>query len=227
MIRLKIFLRVLFGLPKTLYINLVALPFNLAIRLPIIVSWNTTLSGIRRGSIRFKSQHVSTGLIKIGIIDGSAGINSYHHNYIGCDKGSIICFGGSMTMAQGGTLKVVGGGILEIGKNVSFNYDCKVLSKNKISIDNNVLFGWNVVLNDGDGHIIYDDDNVIINAARSIVINDSVWIGANATLLKGSLIGEGSIVGYGSIVTKKFPEKRVIITGLPAKIVKKDIRWSI
>lgn len=89
------------------------------------------------------------------------------------------------------------------------------------------MFGWNIVLNDGDGHIIYDDNNVIINEARCIAINDSVWIGANATLLKGSLIGEGSIVGFGSIVTKKFPEKRVIITGLPAKIVKKDIRWSI
>lgn len=116
MIRLKIFLRILFGLPKTLYINLVSLPFNLAIRLPILVSWNTTISGIHRGSIIFKSEHVSTGLIKIGIIDGSAGINPYHHNYIGCDRESIICFGGSLTMAQGGTLKVVGGVFLKLEK---------------------------------------------------------------------------------------------------------------
>jgi len=52
-----------------------------------------------------------------------------------------------------------------------------------------------------------------------IVIEDDVWIGANATILKGVRISRGSIVGSGAVVTKDVPPYS-IVGGNPAKIIR-------
>ena len=49
-----------------------------------------------------------------------------------------------------------------------------------------------------------------------IRIEDDVWVGANAVILKGVTIGHGSIVGAGAVVTKSIPEFE-IWGGVPAK----------
>jgi acetyltransferase-like isoleucine patch superfamily enzyme len=48
------------------------------------------------------------------------------------------------------------------------------------------------------------------------ILEDSVTIGANATVLPGVLIGEGSIVGAGSVVTKDVPPWS-LASGVPAR----------
>lgn len=53
-----------------------------------------------------------------------------------------------------------------------------------------------------------------------ICISNGCWIGANATILGGTEIGECSIVAAGSVVKGTFPA-RVLIAGNPARIVKK------
>ena len=56
-------------------------------------------------------------------------------------------------------------------------------------------------------------------AAAPIVIEDNVWIGKRAAILKGVHIGKGSIIGLGAIVTKDVPPY-CIVAGNPARIVK-------
>lgn len=53
---------------------------------------------------------------------------------------------------------------------------------------------------------------------NTIIINEDVWIGANATLLYKSNIGRGAVVGANSLVTKPVPPYAVV-TGSPAKII--------
>lgn len=50
--------------------------------------------------------------------------------------------------------------------------------------------------------------------------NDHVWIGSNATILKGITIGEGAVVCAGAVVTKDVPSF-TIVGGVPAKIIGK------
>lgn len=50
-------------------------------------------------------------------------------------------------------------------------------------------------------------------------IGDSVWIGANVTVLKGVTIGSEAIIGAGSVVTKDIEPKAVAV-GIPAKVIK-------
>lgn len=52
-----------------------------------------------------------------------------------------------------------------------------------------------------------------------VVIEDDVWIGHGATILKGVRIGRGSIVAAGAVVTKDVPPFS-IVGGIPAKIIK-------
>lgn len=58
----------------------------------------------------------------------------------------------------------------------------------------------------------YDDEPVTLKRG--------CWIGANAIILPGVVIGENAVVGAGSVVTKSVPD-RVVALGSPAKVVKK------
>ena len=52
-----------------------------------------------------------------------------------------------------------------------------------------------------------------------IIIDDDVWIGANAVITAGVHIGSHSVVAAGAVVTKDVPEYSVV-AGVPAKVIK-------
>ena len=53
----------------------------------------------------------------------------------------------------------------------------------------------------------------------SVIIENDVWIGIDATILSGITLGNGCVVGAGSVVTKSVPPYAVV-AGNPARIVK-------
>lgn len=165
-------------------------------------------------------------MVKIGIVDGSDGILYDTRCYIGIDKGSQIILNGNLTMAPGATLKAIRGGVISIGSGCTFNFHCTILSKEKISIGNDVMFGWNVLINDGDGHKMIDIDGRLISNNKAVVIRDGAWIGANATLLKGCIVGKGCVVGYQSLLTKSFDKPHIIIAGNPGRVIKENVTWE-
>ena len=68
----------------------------------------------------------------------------------------------------------------------------------------------------------FSNDNWSWKHASSapVIIEDNVWIGQFATILKGVTIGKGSIVATRAVVTKDVPPY-TIVAGNPAKVVKK------
>jgi hypothetical protein len=56
---------------------------------------------------------------------------------------------------------------------------------------------------------------------KTVEIGERCWIGMNAIILPGVVLGPNTIVGAGSVVTKSFPLGRVLIAGNPAKIITK------
>lgn len=56
---------------------------------------------------------------------------------------------------------------------------------------------------------------------KSVIIGNSVLIGANAVILEGIKIGDGAIVAAGSVVIKDVPTN-IVVAGVPAKIIKKS-----
>lgn len=119
-------------------------------------------------------------------------------------------------------------GYLIIGENTTIeNAHIAVTEDNSsIIIGNDCMLSYDIDIRTGDSHTIIDlNNNKRINYADNIKIGNHVWIGAHCTLLKGSLVNDNSVIGTGSILTKKIDEKNVILTGIPAKISKRNINW--
>lgn len=55
--------------------------------------------------------------------------------------------------------------------------------------------------------------------AKSVTIQDRVWIGGGTVILPGVTIGKNAVIGAGSVVTKSIPENCVAV-GNPCRVVK-------
>jgi acetyltransferase-like isoleucine patch superfamily enzyme len=107
---------------------------------------------------------------------------------------------------------------IKIGKNVFINSGCRFQDQGGITIGDGALIGHNVVLATLNHDINPNKRSTMYPAP--IVIGNNVWIGANATVVPGINIGDGAIVAAGAVVTRDVPPK-VIVGGVPAKIIKK------
>ena len=56
-------------------------------------------------------------------------------------------------------------------------------------------------------------------STKEVVLEDDIWIGANAVILPGVTIGEHSVVAAGAIVTKDVPPHS-LVAGVPAKVIR-------
>jgi acetyltransferase-like isoleucine patch superfamily enzyme len=110
-----------------------------------------------------------------------------------------------------------------------------IMAEDKIDIGSHCLVSWNVGIADSDFHPLEPAQRLIDAQALApyfkdrpprpklktapVIIEDNVWIGMNAVILKGVTIGENSVVAAGSVVTKSVPPNTVV-AGNPAVAVK-------
>ena len=87
------------------------------------------------------------------------------------------------------------------------------------------LLASNINIKSCDGHSICQD-GIVINNSQSVNIGKNVWIAQDVNILKGVEIGNDSIVGINSLVTSNKYPSNVILGGVPAKIIKKNIHWK-
>lgn len=70
----------------------------------------------------------------------------------------------------------------------------------------------------------YDDVQIPfveqVATSRKIIVEDNVWIGANAVITQGVRIGTGSIIGAGAVVTRDV-EPYSVMGGVPARLIRK------
>ena len=123
-------------------------------------------------------------------------------------------------------------GLLEIGDYCYFT-NAVLLCELSVLIGNYVVIGWNTTLTDADFHPLAPALRIADAVACSpigegrrrpaiacspIVIEDDVWIGPNATILKGVRIGSGSFIEPGSLITRNVPP-RSRVSGNPAQVI--------
>lgn len=107
-------------------------------------------------------------------------------------------------------------GELRIGDGVRLNYGTSIAAEQAVSIGNRVRIGPYVMIVDTDFHDPYQRS--VRPKPAPVVIEDDVWIGAKASVLKGVCIGRGAIVGVGAVVTRDV-EPFAIVAGVPARPV--------
>ncbi|MEJ2600885.1 MAG: acyltransferase [Anaerolineales bacterium] len=72
-------------------------------------------------------------------------------------------------------------------------------------------------------HVFDDPERPFVDqgiTAQGIVIEDDVWLGANAVITDGVHIGKGAVVAAGAVVTKDVPA-HTVVAGVPARPIKK------
>lgn len=121
------------------------------------------------------------------------------------------------------------GGRITIGDHTKFlgKTHLAVIEGTSITIGRDCLFSSDIQLRTGDSHSILDLQGRRINSSEDIVIGDHVWVGTRAFLTKGARVASHCIVGACALVTRAFEEPHCTLAGVPAKVVKREVDWSI
>jgi acetyltransferase-like isoleucine patch superfamily enzyme len=159
------------------------------------------------------------------VIDSSACFRKYYSKLtVGLKIGSNVTL-------QGPGLSPDVNGYIEIG-DYSFISFASLAATEKIIIGKYVYIAGGVTIVDSDFHPIDPAlrmmDTIAVSTigdksrrpsfdSAPVMIEDDVWIGFNATILKGVTIGRGSIIQPGAVVSKSIPEKS-IVGGNPAEV---------
>ncbi len=154
--------------------------------------------------------------------------------YLRNKKSGAILIGKHVSVYAGCSFAMGEAGQCVIGDFTLLN-GALIMAEEKIVIGSHCLISWNVGIADCDFHPLEPAQRLIDAQALApfyknrpkrpalktapVEIGDNVWIGMNATILKGVTIGENSVVAAGSVVTKSVPPNSVV-AGNPANVVK-------
>lgn len=121
---------------------------------------------------------------------------------------------------------------LTIGNNVFIGGGSLVDCLEQITIEDDVLVSYQVLMMDSDNHSLgasqrigdlrrwRQGDYIWTKVQRApVIIRSKAWIGARAIITKGVEIGEGAIVATGAVVTKNVPPYTVV-AGNPARVIR-------
>lgn len=110
--------------------------------------------------------------------------------------------------------RLVIGDDCSINSGVIFGLTCDLI------LGNHVMVGDNASFRTADHEFSRLDVPMLEQGERrgSIVVEDDVWIGANATILRGVRIGHGAIVGANAVVTRDVAPY-AIVGGVPARVI--------
>lgn len=106
------------------------------------------------------------------------------------------------------------GKTIRFGERVFVNNGCRFQDQGGIRIGDDALIGHNVVIATLN-HSIPPEERATVEPAQ-VRLGNSVWIGANATILPGVTIGDDAIVAAGAVVTKDV-EANTVVGGVPAR----------
>jgi len=210
---------------RSIYFNFKIFPFKIAMKLPLLISKRTYISKLKRGRIILDCE-ISPGIIQIGY--GKLAVFDYKRSRSVIEVTGKLIVKGNVRIGFGSKIIVGDNGILELGDNFMINAESTIIALKKITIKNDVLLAWDILIMDDDLHAIIDKDTMLqVNKSREIIICEHVWIGARVLILKGSTIPAHSVVAANSVVTGTHNQPYTVLGGGPVKILRKNSTWRM
>lgn len=135
-----------------------------------------------------------------------------------------VRIGDGVSIRKGARIEVVGEcGLIEIGDGTSIQFDFHCGAAESVIIGRDVLIAGRVYISDHD-HVFDIRDSPPRRCrdlvASPVVIEDGVWLGEGAVVLKGVRIGRRSVVGANAVVTRDVPSE-CVVGGVPARVLKR------
>lgn len=103
---------------------------------------------------------------------------------------------------------------IRIGNDCGFS-GTVIAAFRSIVLGDHVVCGANTLITDSDWH----PEDPRSASPEPVSIGKNVWLGVNATVLKGVTIGENSVIGAGSVVASNIPSN-VVAAGNPCRVIK-------
>ncbi len=138
----------------------------------------------------------------------------------GIKFGNNVSIGKNTTIECTGTLKNIGKGLI-VGNNVGLGTHGFFGCAGGVEIGDDTIFGNYVSIHSENHNFSNKDIPIRLQGVnrKGVTIGRDCWIGAKATILDGTVIGDGCIVAAGAVVRGVIPPNS-IIGGVPAKIIK-------
>lgn len=139
-------------------------------------------------------------------------------------KGGIFCYsGGKIQIGNhfycGGFTYIHAAESITIGDCVILSNHIRIMDNNSHPVDPEKRWNMSVAgMEQADGSVSPLWDSMLSEHAP-VIIEDNVWVGEFAAILKGVTVGKGSIIGSHSVVTKDVPPYSIAV-GNPARIVR-------
>lgn len=178
--------------------------------------WNVVMQAlIREPALRAHCAHVGKGLRLYGpppAIMGNGRIEIGDHVDIASPCSMIVGFGSDESPH------------LRLGDHVRIGSHNTICVARSVTIGDHCRTGPFVAIYDTDIHprdaMLRRAEYAPIDAAACapITIEDDVWLGVGAIVLKGVRIGRGAIIGAGAVVTRDVPAY-AIAAGNPARVI--------
>ena len=142
---------------------------------------------------------------------------------------------GENSIIRGELLVFPHGGQIDIGAWCFIGHGSLIWSAAQVRIGNRCLISHRVNIHDTDSHsddpgLRHQQFAAIATSgqpstlpdvrAAAVSIADDVWIGFNASILKGVRIGRGAIIGAGSLVNKDI-DPWTVVAGNPARVIRR------
>lgn len=123
---------------------------------------------------------------------------------------------------HGCDIQIFRGGKLSMAANV-MNRGAQIICQEEITIGEGCLISRDVIIRDNEGgHSIKTDG---YKNTAPVHIEDNVWIGQGAMIMKGVTIGEGSVIGAGAIVMTNVKPHSLVMPDA-SRTFMKDIIWE-
>ena len=189
-------------------------------RIPVVAAFNAR---IERAADALLDVHGRLVLGYQSFLPDYIGVRSREPVLIRLAARSRLLTAPGVLLAHGVQIELGEGAVVSIGEASYLNPGACILSAIGIEIGARCAIAWGAMIMDFDGHELVAE-GVPRPTTAPIKVEDHVWIGARATVLKGVCVGEGAVVGAGAVVTRDVPPRSVVV-GSPARVIRTEVDW--
>lgn len=179
--------------------------------------------------VRYRDHLYCTGTVVLrieGELEGRFHLGEHYGiwtlapSFLWIGQGATLETNGDVYLYGDNIIRVEPGARLFIGDQTRINIATSINVKKAVSIGAHCQIAQGVHIRDNDGHSVDGFERI-----TPTIIEDHVWLGYDAVVLKGVRIGTGAIVGAKSVVIQDVPP-HTMVAGNPARIVRSEVNWE-
>jgi acetyltransferase-like isoleucine patch superfamily enzyme len=134
------------------------------------------------------------------------------------DDGARLLLGDRCEIDDGSTIAAYGTGIVELGQGVFVGHHSTIAARASVYLGPGTYLAELVSVRDHDHAVGLPPSSGEV-AVDPVVIAADVWVGAKATILRGTNVGEGTVVGANAVARGVW-ESRTVYAGVPVRRIR-------